>query len=56
MAGEQILEAEAQEQRRAYYRRWRAEHKEAVRQYNARYWQRRAERAAEKRKEGADIE
>ena len=34
----------AAEARRAYYRAWRAAYKDKIRQYNARYWQRKAER------------
>ena len=44
-------ESAALEQRREYYRRWRAEHKDSVRKYNERYWSRRAEKAAAERKE-----
>lgn len=34
----------AAEARRAYYRAWRAANKDKVRQYNERYWQRKAAR------------
>lgn len=35
-------EKKAAEARRAYYKRWRAEHKEQVRSYNKRYWLKKA--------------
>lgn len=35
--------SKAAEARRAYYRAWRAANKDKVRQYNERYWQRKAE-------------
>ena len=35
----------AKEARRAYYKAWRAKNKDRVRDYNARYWAKRAERA-----------
>lgn len=36
---EQVTQA-----RRAYQKQWRSKNKERVRQYNQRYWERRAER------------
>ena len=33
-------------ERREYYRQWRAKNKDRVREYNARYWAKRAERMA----------
>lgn len=36
--------------RRDYYRRWRKENRDKVRQYNANYWQRKAEQTARERK------
>lgn len=39
--------------RRDYYRRWRKENRDKVRQYNASYWQRKAEQAARERKDHA---
>lgn len=39
--------------RRDYYRRWRKENRDKVRQYNANYWQRKAEQAARERKDHA---
>lgn len=38
-----LLTDKAAEARRAYYRAWRATNKDKVRQYNERYWQRKAE-------------
>lgn len=37
--------------RREYYRKWRANNKERIREYNARYWAKRAERMAQEEKE-----
>lgn len=54
MQKETILEEEAAEQRRQYYREWRATHKDAVKRHNQTYWRRRAERAAAARKEAED--
>lgn len=34
------------EARREYYKRWRERNREKIREYNARYWHKRAERAA----------
>ena len=45
-----VIEAAA-ELRRQYYRKWRATHKEAVKRHNRAYWMRKAEKAAEQRKE-----
>ena len=45
----------AAEARRAYYRAWRAANKDKVKQYNKKYWQRKAEqleREAAGEKEG----
>ena len=39
------IEKKALEERRAYFREWRAAHRESVRLYNQNYWQRRAEKA-----------
>lgn len=39
--------------RRDYYRRWRKENRDKVRQYNANYWHRKAEQAARERKDHA---
>lgn len=38
-------------ERREYYRQWRAKNKDRVREYNARYWAKRAERMARERHE-----
>ena len=37
---------------RAYYRKWRADHREKVRQYNHTYWKKRAQHGKEITKEG----
>ncbi|HJB41864.1 MAG TPA: hypothetical protein H9945_05130 [Candidatus Gemmiger avicola] len=47
------------ESRRKYYAEWRAKNRDKVREYNARYWAKRAEREAQnacKEKEGAENE
>ena len=33
---------EAIKQRRAYYKKWRATHKEQIKTYNTRYWEKKA--------------
>ena len=38
-------------ERREYYRQWRAKNKDRVREYNARYWAKRAERSAQRQNE-----
>ena len=38
-------------ERREYYRQWRAKNKDRVREYNARYWAKRAERSAQSQNE-----
>ncbi len=37
----------AKEARRAYKRKWNAEHKEKVKEYQRKYWERRAAKLAE---------
>ena len=37
----------AKEARRAYKRKWNAEHKDKVKQYQQKYWERRAAKLAE---------
>lgn len=41
------LKKQAVEERREYYRRWRAKNKDKVRESNRRYWERRAEKNAQ---------
>ena len=41
----------AREERREYYRKWRAEHRESVRKHNQEYWRRRAEQRLLQEKE-----
>lgn len=40
------LEERAAEERREYFRQWRAKNKDKVRENNRRYWERRAEKKA----------
>lgn len=44
------------ESRRKYYAEWRAKNRDKVREYNARYWAKRAEREAQNahQKEGGE--
>lgn len=53
------MDASARESRKKYYAEWRAKNRNRVKEYNARYWAKRAEReakaaeqAAQKQKEG----
>lgn len=47
-----MLEERAAEERREYYRKWRAKNKDKVRENNRRYWERRvAKKAAEAEQE-----
>lgn len=49
---EMTLEERAREERREYYRQWRAKNQDKVREINRRYWEKRAARkAAEKEQE-----
>lgn len=43
-------------ERREYYRQWRAKNKDRVREYNARYWAKRAERTVQERTAGREAE
>lgn len=45
------IEERAREERREYYRKWRAKNPDKVREHNRRYWEKRAALRAEK--EGA---
>lgn len=40
------LQERAAEERREYFRQWRAKNKDKVRENNRRYWERRAEKKA----------
>lgn len=45
------LEERAAEERREYYRQWRARNKDRVRENNRRYWERRAAKKAQAEQE-----
>ena len=45
------IEERAREERRAYYRQWRAKHRDKVRESNRKYWERRALKKAERESE-----
>lgn len=49
MAENAQLEEMAKEARRQYSREWRRKNKDRIREINARYWRRRAERMAERK-------
>lgn len=42
---------EAREARRAYKREWNRKNKDKLREYNERYWQKKAEQAAERERQ-----
>lgn len=50
------MENEGTKNRREYYRKWRANNKDRIREYNARYWAKRAERMAQERTAGREAE
>ena len=41
------MNEEALKQRRAYYKKWRATHKEQIKTYNKRYWEKKAKESRE---------
>ena len=45
------MQKSARDARNDYYRQWRANNKDRIREYNARYWAKRAERMAQERRE-----
>ena len=45
------LQERAAEERREYFRQWRAKNKDKVRENNRRYWERRAEKKAQAEQE-----
>lgn len=45
------LQGRAAEERREYFRQWRAKNKDKVRENNRRYWERRAEKKAQAEQE-----
>lgn len=45
------MENTAKKIRNDYYRHWRANNKDRIREYNARYWAKRAERMAQEERE-----
>lgn len=54
--GKNCMEDEGVRNRREYYRQWRANNKERVREYNARYWAKRAERMAQEQAAGKEVQ
>lgn len=48
MSEKQVLSEAARQAKREYGRAWRAKNKDSVRASNARYWERRAAREAER--------
>lgn len=49
------MQKSARDARNNYYRRWRANNKDRVRAYNARYWAKRAERMAQEQAAGKEV-
>lgn len=45
------IEEQAREERREYYRQWRARNPEKIRENNRRYWERKAAKKAADKKE-----
>lgn len=45
-----------EEARRAYLREWKKAHPDKVREYNARYWAKRAERMAQEQTAGKEVQ
>lgn len=43
---EKAIEELARNERLAYFKKWRAEHKNIIKEYNKRYWSKRAEKRA----------
>lgn len=50
------LSKEAKEAQKAYRKKWREEHPEKVREYEARYWEKRAKQAIEAEREATEHE
>lgn len=50
------MENTAKKIRNEYYRHWRANNKDRIREYNARYWSKRAERMAQERTNGKEVQ
>ena len=51
-----IVSITPEEARRAYLREWKKTHPDKVREYNARYWAKRAERMLQERTAGKEVE
>ena len=49
------MQKNAKDARNEYYRQWRANNKDRIREYNARYWKRRAERMAQEQAAGKEV-
>lgn len=49
------IEELAAMERREYFRKWRQEHKENVRRYNKKYWEKKAREAAAAKSDGAEL-
>ena len=53
--GQNGMENVGTQNRREYYRKWRANNKDRIREYNARYWAKRAERMAQEQTAGKEV-
>lgn len=51
-----IMSSEALEAKREYERKWRAEHKDKIKAYNAAYWKKKASKANNDTEENGDAE
>lgn len=51
-----IVSITPEEARRTYLREWKKTHPDKVREYNARYWAKRAERIAQEQTSGKEVE
>lgn len=49
------IEERAVIERREYFRKWRQEHKENVRRYNQKYWEKKAREAAAAQSDGGEL-
>ena len=51
---QKTLEELALEERRAYFREWRANNKDKVKKHNATYWKKRAKRRLEEKEDSSE--
>ena len=51
---QKTIEELALEERRAYFREWRANNKDMVKKHNATYWEKRAKRHLEEKRDSSE--